>query len=405
MPPPRACAAATQENHQCTRNVWGDETLCGQHRNMAHIRLFENIPLHLRPPVRPRCLRCGRPAMRELQHCAWHEAMRPRPDLPPEQRCAHRGCIRAALPPHQRCVRHVNGFVQRRRVVIWQDMYDPAVVQIIERPDMWREVVAGWNMRIGEPFIDLPFVQTLEINLARDLRIPELWNRHMAPHAPMDALGQIVWRILLNDDDLPDPRQPPARTELEGFARDTQNIHTRVVTEQTNAGLDILLNADVPVEQQTIAEVNACIRKLVDDKHITTSLDEMKSVDKDIKRWYRVHSCRTDGDFLYKRTLDGLWAKMKTSVLRSELEVRMWQEMVDSLRMCCDGHISRLTNVMCGFDDAFAPPLSPAELLQNRMAVISGLEGGIILQVAETLAAFKELKVPEDQWEPWIDAL
>jgi hypothetical protein len=111
------------------------------------------------------------------------------------------------------------------------------------------------------------------------------------------------------------------------------------------------------------------------------------------------------GDFLYKRTLDGLWAKIKTSSLHQELEIRLWQEMVDSLGMCGDGHISRLTNVLCGFDDAFAPQLSPAEQLQNRMAVIAGMEGGIILQVAEALSAFKELKVPEDQWEAWIDAL
>ena len=373
---------------------------------MANVRLYENVPAHLRQPIRPRCMQCGRFAAPGLQHCPWHESMRPRPDLPPEQRCVHRHCMRAA-GQHQRCVRHVNGFIQRQRAVAWQVMYEPALIQVAERPDMWADVVAEWNRHIGEPFIDAGFVQAMEINLARDLHIPELWNRHMGGHAPMDALGNIGWRIFENDDDdfMNAPRLPPARTELEGFARDTQNIHTRVVTEQTNAGLDILLNADVPVEQQTIAEVNACIRKLVDDKHITTSLDEMKSVDKDIKRWYRVHSCRTDGDFLYKRTLDGLWAKMKTSALRSELEVRMWQEMVDSLRMCGDGHISRLTNVMCGFDDAFAPPLSPAELLQNRMAVISGMEGGIILQVSETLAAFKELKVPEDQWEAWIDAL
>jgi hypothetical protein len=39
------------------------------------------------------------------------------------------------------------------------------------------------------------------------------------------------------------------------------------------------------------------------------------------------------------------------------------------------------------------------------MAVISGMDGGIILQVAEAMAAFKELNVPEDQWEAWIDAL
>jgi hypothetical protein len=90
--------------------------------------------------------------------------------------------------------------------------------------------------------------------------------------------------------------------------------------------------------------------------------------------------------------------------MKQELEIRLWQEMVDSLGMCCDGHITRLANVLCGFDDAFVPELSPAEKLQNRMAVIAQMEDSI-LQTAEALAAFKEFNVPRDQWEAWVDAL
>lgn len=374
---------------------------------MPNVRLFENLPANQRQPVRPRCVQCGRFAAPGLQHCPWHEVMRPRPDLPPEQRCVHRGCMRA-IDQHQRCARHVNGFIQRRRAAIWQDMYEPAVIQVVERPDMWREVIAEWNRHIGEPFIDAGFVQTLEINMARELRIPELWNRHMGGHAPMDALGNIGWRIFENDDDdfMIGPIRPPPRTELEGFARDTQNIHTRVVTEQTNTALNILLNAEVPAGQKTVTESHMAFMGHIAARRITVdSLDVIVNVNRDVKRWYRVSSCRTDGDYLYKRTLDGLWAKIKSSSERQELEIRLWQEMIDSLGMCCDGHISRLTNVLSGFDEAFAPQLSPAELLQNRMAVISGMEGGIILQVAEALTAFKELKVPQDQWEAWIDAL
>jgi hypothetical protein len=73
--------------------------------------------------------------------------------------------------------------------------------------------------------------------------------------------------------------------------------------------------------------------------------------------------------------------------------------------MCCDGHITRLANVLCGFDDAFTPELSPAEQLQNRMAVIAGMDTGIILQAAEAMKTLTEFNVPREQWEPWIDAL
>jgi hypothetical protein len=124
-----------------------------------------------------------------------------------------------------------------------------------------------------------------------------------------------------------------------------------------------------------------------------------------MKRWYRTATCRTEGDYLYKRVLDGLWFKIKTSPVKDELVIRLWQEVVDSLGMCCDGHISRLTNVLCGFDEAFAPELTPGEKLQNRMAVIASMEGGIILQTAQALAAFKEFDIPREQWNAWIDAL
>jgi len=300
---------------------------------------------------------------------------------------------------HNRCVRHRPVFIHRQRIAAWNNLYVPGVIQVTERPDLWREVIAEWQTHIGEPFVNAGFVQALEITLARELHIPELWNRHMGEWQQMDPLGNIGW--VWNDA----PRPPVQRTELANFARDTQNIHTRVVTQQTNTALEILLNTEVPPQQKTVTETHMCFMEHIALGRIKTSLDVIGEVDRDVKRWYRTKTCRTEDDFLYKRTLDGLWAKIKMSSLRQELEIRLWQEMVDSLKMCCDGHISRLTNVLCGFDDAFAPQLSPAEMLQNRMAVIAGMEGGIILQVAEAMNAFKELSVPEDQWEAWIDAL
>ena len=395
--PPHQCAAATAAGHQCTHIVYAAaETLCGIHRDKVTTRLF--VP---QVGAIERCQLCPRAAVNGTGHCPRHEHLRPRPDLPPIQRCQHPGCMRAAME-HRRCARHVTAFVHRQRIAIWNEMYVPAVIQITERPDLWREVVAEWNAHIGEPFVNAAFVQALEVTIARELHIPELWNRHMGGHALMDPLGNIGWLERWPADAAP---RPVARTELETFARDTQNIHTRVVTQQTTAALDILLNANVPSDQNTIAELTTCFRSLVIDSRVKTSIDKIIEICRDIKRWYNVGTCRMEGDFLYKRTLDGLWSKMKTSALRKELELRLWQEMEDSLGMCCDGHISRLTNVLSGFDDAFAPQLSAAEQLQNRMAVIAGMEGGIILQVAEAMAAFKELKVPQEEWEAWVDAL
>jgi hypothetical protein len=280
-------------------------------------------------------------------------------------------------------------------------MYIQGLIAATEAPDAWIGVVDAWRAEVNQPFVNRNLIQHLEITLARELRIPVLWNQHMGEHAMMDDHGEIGWRVFEAMDDIP---HPPARGELEAFVRDRQNVHTRVVTRHTNSALDILLNAEVPDEQKTITETHMKFMEHIALDKINTSLDVVRDVDRDVKRWYRVATCRTDGDYLYRRVLDGLWTKIKASKLRDELVIRLWQEMVDSLGMCCDGHITRLANVLCGFDDAFAPELSPAEKLQNRMAVISAMEGGIIKQTFEALSAFKEFNIPREQWEAWIDA-
>ena len=388
------CAAATAAGHQCTNLVPPTRDLCRIHLRVINVRIFDRQG---QPPPQ-QCHNCRLPAT-VGEYCARHDELRPRPDLPPAERCVHRGCMRAIRGEHHRCRRHTAVFMFRQQRMVEDELYATGMIMMVEMPNAWPVIVEGWRARIGQPFITRTIVERLEVQLARDFRIPELWNQYLGDHAPMNEHGHVEWPMAGRRH-----AQPP-RGELDAFVRDGQNVHTRVVTEQTNSALQILLNADVASDQKTLAESHCAYMTHIALDRIKSSLTEISSVDRDVKRWYRTPSCRADGDYLYKRVLDGLWAKIKVSPVRQELEIRLWQEMLDSVGMCCDGHISRLTNVLSGFDDAFAPELSPAEKLQNRMAVISAMEGGIILQTAEALAAFKEFGVPRDQWEAWIDAL
>jgi len=401
--PPHQCAAATARGHQCNNRIWGTLTLCGIHRRVEVVRLF--VPDPQQPLIEPvNCRMCGRIAVHE-GYCTRHDGLRPRPDLPREQQCRHPRCQRAGVGLYNRCRPHNLVFIRRQQRIVFDEMYIQGLIAATEAPNAWIAVVDAWRAEVNQPFVNRNMIQHLEITLARELRIPVLWNQHMGEHAIMDDNGEIGWRVFEAMDDIPDIPPAPARGELEAFVRDRQNVHTRVVTRHTNSALDILLNAEVPDEQKTITETHMKFMEHIALDKINTSLDVVRDVDRDVKRWYRVATCRTDGDYLYRRVLDGLWTKIKASKLRDELVIRLWQEMVDSLGMCCDGHITRLANVLCGFDDAFAPELSPAEKLQNRMAVISAMEGGIIKQTFEALSAFKEFNIPRDQWEAWVDAL
>ena len=109
-------------------------------------------------------------------------------------------------------------------------------------------------------------------------------------------------------------------------------------------------------------------------------------------------------DFLYKRILDALWVRIQASEHKTELKKRLWEEWTESVGMCCDGHITRLVNVLVGFDPEFLPPVSTGELLQQRMATLAGLEIETEEKVLRANAIFDELGTPAEERTAWIDA-
>jgi hypothetical protein len=184
--------------------------------------------------------------------------------------------------------------------------------------------------------------------------------------------------------------------DLEALAVDRQNVHTPAVNQQTHAGLEILLGTSVSSSQDTLREIES-----VWEKSHTRSI---RMVLADMRQWYNVQMCRTEDDWLYRRTLDGLWAYIQASPAKDDLVERLWEECYESVRMCCDGHISRLCNVLCGFQEEFKPPVSVGELLQQRMAVIAEREIPVEEKVGEAWAVFEELAIPMDQRDAWIEA-
>lgn len=189
---------------------------------------------------------------------------------------------------------------------------------------------------------------------------------------------------------------PPAepQNELEAFAQDPQSVHRAPVSEQTNRGLDVLLAAPVPSGQDTLAEIEAAWGN---SQHTRRLL-------RDMKRWYKQSTCRDIGDKLYRRALDGLWVLVKASEFRTELVKRLQEEAEDAHKKCCDGHITRLVNVMVGFDDRFSPPVSVAELVQQRMSAIAGRDVSVEEKALEAWMVLEELAVPDVERMAWIDA-
>lgn len=190
--------------------------------------------------------------------------------------------------------------------------------------------------------------------------------------------------------------QNPPRTELEGLARDNQNVHTGPVNKQTQDGVTALLETPVAVGQDTLAELERAWR--------TQRPASRKSVLKDVSRWYQASECRQPGDHLYQRLLDGLWTRIKLSKHKDDLIQRLWEECDESRKMCCEGHISRLCNVLVGYDESFKAPISTGETLQNRMSAIAAEDMAVPDKVVKAWEVFEELQVPQEQRRAWIEA-
>jgi hypothetical protein len=190
----------------------------------------------------------------------------------------------------------------------------------------------------------------------------------------------------------------PAPGPLGRIAADRQNVHTAAVVKQTNAGEAKLLatKGDGLTVGLRIGRVFAAR---------PGKLPALLRVLNDIDHWYHQQNCRQPGDRLYARVLEGLYHTIvrQPEPVQKELFNRLWEEASESVGMCCEGHLSRLVNVMAGFDDAFKPPVSLGEALQSKMAAIAA--SGAADAVDQAKAYMAELGLTAAEQAPWLEAL
>ena len=231
---------------------------------------------------------------------------------------------------------------------------------------------------------------------------PDAWLN--GPHDdPFNDYFQ--WRLMGGQGLPPDEVRPQVpRGELRTIAQDRQNVHTRAVSQQTNRGLETLLE----VQRRTNTHMRS--PEWFASRWLQRGYGSWLAVSptvNDMMQWYNQRTCRENNDQLYKRTLDGLYLKIKalqSEDTKAELYKRTFEECFESTGLCCDGHISRLCNVLVGFDDAFTPPIAFGEVLQNKMAALFAMDIPTEEKLAQAIAFFNEFAVPEAERAPWLEA-
>ncbi len=185
--------------------------------------------------------------------------------------------------------------------------------------------------------------------------------------------------------------------DLADVAQDGQNVHTTEVVVQTNQNMELLKAVPVKQKQKTLAEIEAAWlgKPYVDYIRLTDVLEDMR-------KWGNTETVCAESDWAYRKALRGLWAKIQSN---PELIQRLWEECLESLGMCAQGHLSRLANVLVGFEEGVKAPVNLKELFQDKMSLLAAKELSADEKEKEARQLMDEYGIPPGERQPWLDAL
>ena len=321
---------------------------------------------------------CGRPTVEGMLICQRHREVSNVLQQRLQAEADRRARIETALREYR----------EEQPPMTWRQVVDA----IFARTDLDTLRIADW-FTIAQRYHLEPAIRDPEFNTLRHFMLYWRWRSQGEQGLPPN------FALVLEQAAQP----APGRT-LAAIARDNQNVHTRDVTNQTNRGLEKL----VEMRQRHVGAMRA--PDWFASKWLTRSFGHWSVVSRvvnDMYAWYMQPSCRSLNDTLYRRALDGLYLMIRSipnEETKAELFKRTFEECLESVGMCCDGHMSRLCNVLVGFDETFAPPIPFGEILQSKMAAIAAQEISTDEKVRQATDFFNEFAVPEADRTAWLEA-
>jgi len=133
------------------------------------------------------------------------------------------------------------------------------------------------------------------------------------------------------------------------------------------------------------------------------TMKQREAVRIDMEYWYNVSMVRVYNDFAYKIMLNRIWSIVVASKYREDMEKCLWAEVLDSIGMCAQGHMTRLANAIQGFDTNEVLEVPRSERLQTAMSQISELPP--LERESAARRVFAELGIEESAQGAWLEAL
>ena len=251
--------------------------------------------------------------------------------------------------------------------------------------------------------IDDHIVNTLKSKYEKQLQDKKATLLQIEEHIMSNAILFAPETRLLSFIDVWEKQYPSAvvKTELKKFVEDRQNVHTRIISNQTDKSMKIIDLTLVPIGQKTIGEI------VMAWMESGINWAEIEPVYKDMESWGKESTIYSVNDYLYRKTLRSLWALIKSykNDTYNELLKRLWEECKDSVEMCGQGHITRLANVMVGFHEGFLTPKSTKEEFQETISNIAANDNISIKEKTEqAIILMNSINMPEEERTAWLEA-
>lgn len=190
------------------------------------------------------------------------------------------------------------------------------------------------------------------------------------------------------------------QNELARFARDGQNVHTTRTVNHTKEMVNKLLK--IPVPEGYRWNMNECSK--TPGEIIVTCKLTPKAAWQMSAKYCQDETIYELGRGIYGRVLDGVWQYITKSESKEDLCKSLKQEMEDNIGMCAQGNLSRLCNILAGYMEGIGVQESVADILGRLMPKLMEIEN-LEERLDKAFKIFEEVKLPEDEWQDWIDPL
>lgn len=227
-----------------------------------------------------------------------------------------------------------NGERRRQVEAVRQERYEMERAQIdatyMRRNGEVRRLEFEHPFRAGNEDFDREYARMV----ARDL-VPDAFNYRL------QGIQNIIAR----------PEPPLAKKKKNGelgkISADPQNVHTRVVVNNTNTILDKILKIEVPGDYKwNMNTVSKTPGEVISECRLT-----IKAANTMMSKYTSYANVYNLGDGAYGRVLDCVWQYVRNSKDKADLCAIMKVELEDNIGMCEQGNLSRLANVLSGYLD------------------------------------------------------